>query len=187
MDTDDLVSVILGEGTVNSLSEWRADRAEERSETARLAEVERRVVAVCAVGDEIVRRIAPPLRMPPRDRDIDPGKGRENGESITFRDLWFRRDLNGLFAAELAAGDFTRWETAGGGGAPWSDERAHFENVSRWAKELRSIYGPLLSVMYQVLLNYSPSETLGTVTARLGLPEPEPTMSLTDIADFAAP
>lgn len=187
MGTDDLVSVILGEGTVNSLSQWQADRVEERSEMVRLAEVARRVAAVCAVGDELLRRIAPPLRMPPRDRNIDLGGDRDEGESVTFRDLWVRRDLNGLFAAELADGDFTRWETAGGSGAPWSDERAHFENASRWAKELRSIYGPLLSVMYQVLLNYSPSETLGTVTARLGLPEPEPTMSLIDIADLASP
>lgn len=151
-----------------------------------VAEKEHRAIEAGFVGDLLVGRIDPPLRLSPRDRREAGERARDIGASVRYAHLWALDSIAYLYAAEQSAGDPGRWLTAVGGVGlhrylKWCDERAHFEDASAWARELRTESGSLLSDLYEVMLHEDPS-ILGSIAARLGLPPPMPRRSLWDIA-----
>jgi hypothetical protein len=150
------------------------------------AEREHRAVEAGFVGDLLVSRIDPPLRLSPRDRREVGESACDIGASVRYAHLWALDSIAYLYAAEQSAGDPGRWLTAVGGVGlhrylKWCDERAHFEDASAWARELRAESGSLLSDLYDVVLHEDPA-ILGGIAARLGLPPPLPRRSLWDIA-----
>ncbi len=152
----------------------------------RAAEKEHRAIEAGFVGDLLVSRIDPPLRLSPRDRKEAGDSARDIGASVRYAHLWALDSIAYLYAAEQSAGDPGRWLTAVGGVGlhrylKWCDERAHFEDASAWARELRAESGSLLSNLYEVVLHEDPA-ILGAIAVRLGLPPPLPRRSLWDIA-----
>ncbi len=155
-------------------------------EVAQAAEKERRAIETGFVGELLVGRIDPPLRLSPRQRREAGAKAHEVGSAVRYAHLWAHDSVAYLFTAEMAAGDLTRWQAAVGGVGlhrylRWCDERAHFEDASAWASDLRAGCGTVLSDLYEVALHEDPA-ILGGIAARMGLPAPSPTRSLWDIA-----
>jgi hypothetical protein len=194
MGPEEALHAILGAGEASSMPDTAPGRRWtsgllariDRSSREVVAERERRFTEAAFVGNLLVARIDPPLRLSPRER-LDAGvRAHDVGEIVEYGHLWALGGLAYLFGAEMACGEFDRWATATGGIGlhrylVWYDERAHFDDVRTWARELREAYGPLLGDLYQVLLHQDP-DILGRIADRFDLPGPTPTRSLWDIA-----
>ena len=187
------VSAILGGGTA-AAPEVPIDRVHgsrlllrpDRPSTDPATTVDRRLAETDFVGNLLVARIDPPLRLSPRSRREAGDRAPAVGAMVGYGHLWALCSLAYLFSAELAADDYDRWSTAVTGIGlhryyRWDDERAHQRDASTWARELRAAHGGLLGDLFQVLLHQDP-DMLGRIAVRLGLPEPQPTASLWEIA-----
>jgi len=198
MSAREPIAVILGGPSLASGHDVPIDRAHGGGLLARLdlerlglerhdppPRPEHRFAEADFVGSRLVARIDPPLRLSPHARLEAGGNAHDVGEVVGFGHMWALCCLSYLFAAELAAGDVGRWLTAVTGIGlhryfRWDDERAHLADASTWAHELRAAHGRLLGDLYDVLGHQDP-QILGSIAARLGLPEPRPARSLWEI------